>query len=179
MGSSCAGLSCLHHTGRAAEIVDAGVRNIWVFERSRVRLDVQFNKPLEEVSLNWSADIEADRPSGDDESILPAPFTLLEDGLFTLAADGLSATAEWDAVQSGEFAVSGTDAHGLRNDPFRRALRIIVDGPPTITYTDDEADSAAKPDDIVPVPVYATDDVGVAELELHYEAQLLFCLLSI
>ena len=44
----------------------------------------------------------------------------------------------------------------------------MVDEPPHLVVKGDQS-TEVRPDDVVPIDVVATDDIGVGQLELHFE----------
>ena len=147
------------YTGRHAELIDGAVGEMVVLEGSRLSLSMAFNKPVVNAVFAWT-------PASTDE--VPAPETI--ETQLDLAADGMSGALSLDAGAGGEFAILLTDRDGLSNpdEPIRR-IRVIVDEPPLVAYADSEGETEARPNDVLRLPLTASDDLGVAALELHYE----------
>ncbi len=178
------------YTGQPAQRLDGAVGETTVFERSQVRFELHFNKPIKQAEIVWYADAaaapaRAPQPVG--RATLPAgaassqPLNAGAAGAadpvravvpLELSADRTQGLLRFEALPDagGRFAVRLTDEHGLTNagDPLR-ALRIQLDQPPTIAFADQVDQPEARPDDILTLPVRATDDVGVDVLELHYQ----------
>lgn len=163
------------YTGRPARQLDGPIGRIEAFERSRLSFSVEFNKPVASAALQW-----LDREPG---ARVPAEAgdsseaEGLEDASFTLAEDGRSGTLTLTAEHGGPFTITLRDEQDVANfdrEPWE--LVIISDAPPVIEWADGgpalrEPASAidVRPDDRLPLPVVAADDVGVVELELHAE----------
>ncbi len=166
------------YTGLPAETHDGVVGRIEVFERSRLTFRMRFNKPITDAALGWlqpdslRADPQETNERDDREPISEQPQTdqVESPGRFTLARDGRAGTLELAAIRSGPFGMTLTDEFGLHN--FAEPSRILVvtpDEAPQLTLADSNGPQGVRPSDVVPVRVTATDDVGVGELELHYE----------
>ncbi|MCX7421288.1 MAG: hypothetical protein NT013_17340 [Planctomycetia bacterium] len=139
------------YAGWPAQSLDGAVGAIRVFERSRLKFKLEFNKPIETASLNW-------RHGGE-------PLT------FELAADKQSASMELvaDPKVHGPYAFAIADIHKLTNsDIVPRELVVVADEPPHLIVKGDQS-TEVRPDDAVPIDVIATDDIGLGQLELHFE----------
>ncbi len=158
------------YTGEPAQHHDVLLGEIMAIEQSHIELEVRFNKPVESAELFWL--------DGDTTHLMVKPDTLpdgtpiIERQELTLSVD--KTIAAWDATlaldsQAGRFVVVATDEYGLRNEveTYRR-LTIVADDAPELVWGDRETNIEAKADDILDIPVQATDDFGVASLELHY-----------
>ncbi len=120
----------------------------------------------------------ADRADAEPASPEQAATSLPHNALAaTLADDGRSGMLTVTADRAGPFRIELRDQRGVGNlDDEPWELLIVADQPPAIEWADageglprQDATIAARPQDKLPLPVIATDDVGVAELELHAE----------
>ncbi len=139
------------YAGWPAQSLDGAVGAIRVFERSRLKFKLEFNKPIESASLVW-------RQGGE-------PLT------FDLAADKQSALMEMlaDPKVFGPYAFAIADIHKLtNNDIVPRELIVVADEPPHLIVKGDQS-AEVRPDDAVPIDVTATDDIGIGQLELHFK----------
>lgn len=139
------------YSGWPAQTLDGAVGTIRVFERSRLKFMLEFNKPVESASLAWRHGNES----------LP----------FSVTATQQAATGEMtaDSKVTGPFAFAVRDIHKLTNtDTVPRELLIITDEPPKLTVKG-EHNTEARPNDVVPIDVSVVDDIGVGELELHFQ----------
>jgi hypothetical protein len=154
------------YTGLPAQRLDGAVGETSVFERSQVKFELQFNKPITSAEVVWFGAPSGAAPAAttDGESI--RTVTPL-----TLAADRKSGTIAFEALPEagGRFAVKLADEHGLLNpsEPAR-ALRVQLDQPPTVAFADQVDQPEARPNDVITLPVTASDDIAVHDLELHY-----------
>ncbi|MCA9054147.1 MAG: hypothetical protein KDA75_09945, partial [Planctomycetaceae bacterium] len=168
------------YTGLPAQRLDGAVGETVVFERSRVRFELQFNKPVASAEVVWLSPpvhtpiVHNQLTGAGTVAANGAPDTLTpvqEKVPFDLSSDRTSGTLEFDALPDigGRFALRLTDEHDLQNDdePLR-SLRVQPDLPPNIAFADRVDAPEARPDDVVPIPVTAEDDIAVHELELHY-----------
>ncbi|MES2791819.1 MAG: hypothetical protein V4719_19520 [Planctomycetota bacterium] len=161
------------YTGHPAKVLDGPAGEIAVLERSRMRWQLTFNKPLQAAEWHWQEDLDAagDRPLVANEK---APKAVVKRAArpvipFKLAADRLSAT--WDSVpeHGGQFRLVVRDEYGLTNDADgARQLVVTPDTAPTLTVAGSADAEVAQASDVIPVKVVATDDIGVEALELHY-----------
>jgi hypothetical protein len=180
------------YTGQPAQRLDGAVGETTVFERSQVRFELHFNKPIQQAEIVWYADAaaapaRATQPMGPGRPSAPAgaassqPLNAVAVGAadavrsavpLELSTDRTQGSLRFEALPDagGRFAVRLTDEHGLTNasDPLR-TLRIQLDQPPTVAFADQVDQPQARPNDVVTLPVRATDDVGVDVLELHYQ----------
>ncbi|MFG0334001.1 MAG: hypothetical protein ACF8TS_11615, partial [Maioricimonas sp. JB049] len=161
------------YVGTAAQTVDGAVGEIRVFEGSGLTFDLAFNKPVAAADFVWTpaAPPASNRPA--DGQLNPNapvdPENAAETQPLTIAANGTTARYELTATQSGQFEFRLTDEHGLQNagEPSR-ILIVTPDEPPRIAFEIEGNAVPARPDDTVALPVFASDDVGVATLDLHY-----------
>ncbi|QDU38413.1 hypothetical protein Mal4_27400 [Maioricimonas rarisocia] len=161
------------YVGTAAETIDGAVGEIRVFEGSRLAFDLTFNKPVVEGEFVWTPATPpaANRPA--DGQLQPneqaEPATVAEAQPLAVAEDGITARYQLTATQSGTFEFRLTDEHGLGNagEPLR-ILVVTPDEPPRVAFELEGNAVPARPDDTVALPVFASDDVGVATLDLHY-----------
>ncbi len=176
------------YTGLPARRQDSPVGRIEAFEQSRLTFHLEFSKPVVSAALTWgnagpdaadpaatdidTADPDAEPASPEQSASLP------QDALAaTLADDGRSGMLIMTADRAGPFRIELRDQRGVGNlDNETWELVIVADQPPAIEWADaagglpqQDATIAARPQDNLPLPVVATDDVGVAELELHAE----------
>ncbi|MEX1097878.1 MAG: hypothetical protein WED34_17670, partial [Planctomycetales bacterium] len=172
------------YTGLPAARHDGLVGTTTVFERSALALRLDFNKPVAKAELLWesapnSPPFQGGAGGGSPDPPLStrSPFDLPEsppresDRGLLLAADGQSATLEFAPVVGGAFAFRLTDEHGLHNSAEpRRVLAVAPDMPPVLELAGSDRDREVLPGEVVVVAATATDDVGVAQLELHWEA---------
>ncbi len=137
------------YCGWPAQSIDGAVGSIRVFEQSRLRFSLEFNKPVETAHLAWQ--------HGRD------PLNV------QLAADRRSATLEFaaDPKQAGPFSFAVADEHKLKNNDIApRELLIATDELPKLAVRGEHS-TEVRPDDVVPIEVTASDDIGIGQLELH------------
>ena len=73
-----------------------------------------------------------------------------------------------DPAVAGPFFFALEDIHKLpNNDTVPRELVVVTDEAPKLTVKGDHS-SEARPDDVLPIDVTASDDVGLGTLELHF-----------
>ena len=153
------------YTGLPARTLDGPSGRIDVFEHSELEFQLEFTKPVTHAQLVWL-------DTSDDEAAEPPPPLLCD-----LSEDGLSATLTTTVEQSGQFLFDLRDRQGVANpqgEPWR--LVVTPDAPPVIEWADTHPvmrpageTLEVRPNEQVPLPVLAVDDVGVSELELHAE----------
>ena len=163
------------YTGHPAKLMDGAAGEVTVLERSRLKWQLTFNKPLRAAEWQWQDEHDAIQPAS------PAPNTStpvpavggkkLPPAIpFKLSADRLSATWESVPEQGGMFRLVVRDEHHLTNETDgTRQLIVTPDLAPTITVSGAHESEVAQASDVVPVNVVADDDVGLGALELHYE----------
>jgi hypothetical protein len=182
------------YTGRPATSLDGPAGEIPVFERSQLKWKLTFNKPLKFAAVVWMKDAThqasghpdsshhdssgVEVPSGSGladhqgQSKLeagPANSDNAESVEMQLATDGLSAELESLTEKHGRFRFVVRDEFDLTNETeLLRHLVVTFDQPPVLTLAGSGSEGA-RPSDTISVPVQATDDVGLAALELHYE----------
>ncbi len=84
--------------------------------------------------------------------------------------EGDKAFVELSLERSGSYRVQLRDLQGIVNrDPIDYALRAVVDQPPTVAITDPGRDVDLPDNRQVQLAVEASDDFGVAKLELVYQ----------
>ena len=126
------------YTGLPAERLDGAVGETTVFERSKVRFELTFNKPVAKANVEWTgtaATPAANGPAPAAASLEPISATTS----LVLAPDRRSGVFEFDATpeQAGRFALRVADEHGLTNaDEPQRALRVQLDQAPTVAFAD-------------------------------------------
>ena len=154
------------YTGRPVETYDGIVGDIPVFERSTIEIALQFNKPVNDVSLEWLDWKPIEKLAADSA---PAETEVLpQEG--TLTVDGMAATFRFEALGSGRFEFHVADALGLTNlNETTRRLIVTTDTPPQLTVSGVSDGLEVRPDDIVPLNCRVIDDIGVGELELHFQ----------
>ena len=185
------------YTGLPAEQYTAAVLEILAFEHSQVSMQLSLNKPVQHLDLVWldlesvnRADVGRAAQAADDAPeglvlapggaplVIPAHLTgkfpgwvirAIESGV--LGADKKSAAFAFAADRPGRFVLHAIDEFGLDNakEPIR-SIDLRTDQPPAVDFADVNDQGTAKPDEIIEVPIYATDDVGLAALELHIKS---------
>ena len=142
------------YTGLEDRTVDGAVGEVMAFERSRIKAELEFNKPLARAQWLWQDSEGSAQPTA-----LP----------FQLSEDGKSATLDLVAA-SGSFAARVRDEHGLSNleEPARNLI-LIADQPPELTVTGQTDTTSARGDDVVTLEALAEDDLKISALELHIE----------
>lgn len=167
------------YTGLPAASHDGVVGEIRVFERSRLSLHLEFNKPVETAQLEWLGviaprSLEIPVPPDPDldgqmNDVVEKPIQREPLQAMSLAADRRSAQLDFTADLGGPFAFRLSDEHDLANDEEPvRVLIVAPDAAPILALADGDA-QRVRPTDVVKIDVEATDDVGLGELELHYE----------
>jgi hypothetical protein len=146
------------YSGRAVEQIEGAVGELEMLSGSRVQLSLQFNLPVEKVDLEWTPDSSGDATT-ESATVVEA----------TVGSDEMSAEVAFAPEQSGGFEFKLFDVIGPVDlqEPQRR-IRLIDDAPPTVVFTDRAAPRAGARD-VLRFPLAATDDIGLAALELHYE----------
>ncbi|MGE0377757.1 MAG: hypothetical protein AB7Q45_20280, partial [Planctomycetaceae bacterium] len=161
------------YTGRAARVLDGPAGRVEVFERSRLTFRLEFSKPVVSAALQWlspnTATDFAD-PASVAQSALPV----------TLDGDGRSGMLTLFAARGGPVRFELRDEQHVPNLPLLDEepleLVLIADEPPAVEWADvgrsgpqPGAAIEVRPGDRLPLAVLASDDVGLAELELHAE----------
>ena len=182
------------YVGRPRQTFDGIVGEMSAFERSQLVFDLKFNQPVSTAELEWlgalviPADemtLAAPRESSDDraETVEPeqrhvgayrnelVPADDLPRTAILVADDGLSASLTMPATVQGTLVFRLTDQHGLVNsdEPFRH-LKIERDQPPELEIAGGQKDTA-RPSDVYPFELSASDDIGIEELELRITLQ--------
>jgi hypothetical protein len=161
------GMNALHHDGVIGEIP--------VYANSGLTFRLLFNKPVEAAELVWASEIHFALHKNDELPEIqrkkqPEDVPRHPALSFVLSADRKSAQLETTATISGRFLFLLTDEHGLHNqEEPRRVLVITDDAAPLIELSGSDQPRSARPTDHVAVDVSVTDDIGVTELELHYD----------
>jgi len=167
------------YTGQSATQHDALLNEILAIEQSRMELRLSFNKPLTRAEIIW-LEAETTTPSRSElkqsrlkpiENVNGVPVR--EKTELPLSEDRQSAELSMVAAldgPSGRFLVRTVDEYGLqaRVEPMRR-LTIQPDRAPALEFADNEQHAAARPLDVLRIPLQATDDFGLATIELHYD----------
>lgn len=171
------------YTGQPAKSLDGPAGEISIFERSQLKWHLTFNKPLKSADFEWIQDAPIPKKlanSKPNPKVGPAPSQTKGPAklpaadapksiAFQMADDGLSADLESIAEASGHFRFVIHDEFDLSNESDSdRHLAVMPDQAPTIKLSNAESD-LAQPSDVIPVHVQASDDIGLAALELHYE----------
>lgn len=153
------------YSGRPIEVFDGIVGDMHVFERSAIEMTLQFNKPVQNVLLewkSWTSILNADSPeaaSGFEPPLSPA----------VLSADGMSARFQFAALGTGQFEFRVEDALGLTNlNETTRRLIVTTDTPPKLTVAGINDGLEMRPTDVLPLKTNVVDDIGVGELEVHF-----------
>ena len=182
------------YTGLPAGQFPAAAFEIQAFEHSQITLQLALNKPVQHLDLVWielesandtaaakAAKIEEDSPealilkTAEAQLVIPEHLRGQFPGWIIraieplpLAIDKKSAQFAFPANRPGRFILHAVDEFGLDNpkEPIR-SLDIRTDQPPTVEFADNNEQGTARPDEVISVPVYATDDVGLAALELQ------------
>jgi len=145
----------LAYTRLPAYQLDGALGETKVPEQSRLRFRVKFNKAMTAAQLRW-----LNRPVDSQET------------RFTLAPDRRSAELLMTAVASGPYSLQMQDADGFEATAGQaRSMFVVSDEPPALIVENATKGPPQRvsPFDTLPVDVLASDDYGVAELELHYE----------
>lgn len=182
------------YTGLPAGQFTATALEIPAFEHSQITLQLALNKPVLHLDLVWielesandtaaakAAKVEEDSPealylkTAETQLVIPEHLRGKFPGWIIraieplpLATDKKAAQLTFPANRPGRFILHAVDEFGLDNpkEPIR-SLDIRIDHPPTVDFADNNAQGTAQPDEVISVPVYATDDVGLAVLELE------------
>ncbi|TWT55451.1 hypothetical protein KOR42_28370 [Thalassoglobus neptunius] len=156
------------YTGLPAQQHDLVLGEIIALEQSLWMIDAEFNKPIVEAEILW-----LDGPARPDLEPLDDGTAIASITPLNIDPSGLVAHLEERLDQShpsGRFQLRLQDADGLTTVlSGSRRLTIAEDLPPTIAFGDNESLTSARPDDLFPVPIIASDDYGVDQLELHCE----------
>lgn len=149
------------YSGRPVQQIDGAVGEMQMLAGSRLSLQMKFNKPLDRSELLWWPDESAAGADAPPE-IVPA----------TLHADRRGAELELVPTGSGRFALRLADEAGIPNaaEPLRR-VRIVPDAAPRVRFTDAGGARQVSPREVLRFPVQASDDIGVAALELHFAVE--------
>ncbi|MBD3672119.1 MAG: hypothetical protein HUJ26_01220, partial [Planctomycetaceae bacterium] len=152
------------YTGRAVETYSTIAGRLSVFERSRLKMALNFTKPIESLEFEWGEFATSiDEPTNTEaSSVLPEPMIELSD-------DRTSAVVELNAMVNGAYRLILTDQFELHNlEAPPHSLNVIRDQAPEVelqTATNDRLE--VRPTDTMKVQVAATDDVAIGEMEIH------------
>lgn len=152
------------YTKRPSRSIDGVIGEIAVFERSLLRMELQFESAVARAEL-----LRGNR------AYLSAAFTPVEKPTadlahteFQLADDGRSAILEFTAEQGGAFAILLTDKNGLHNrDAPERSLRIIRDRPPEIIKESADEPAMLAPNEPLIVRAAVLDDIAIGRFQLE------------
>ena len=150
------------YTGLPAKSYDGLVGEVTVFEGSTLTFQLTFNKPVETAEFAWeklTEEIEG-QPARNEHPALG--------GELELAEDKKSATLVVTIRESHSFEVKLTDDHELTNADIPHRIVVTSDAPPELAVVNDGRNIQARPTDVVPIQVKASDDIGVGALELHF-----------
>lgn len=138
------------YAGWPAQSLDGAIGAIKVFEKSRLKFTLEFNKPVETAQLVW-------REHGGANSKLQ----------LTESKQSASLELTADPAVAGPFQFVLKDIHKLaNNDTVPRELVVVSDEAPKLTVKGDHS-TEARPNDVIPIDVVASDDIGLGTLELH------------
>lgn len=153
------------YTGRPIEMFDGVVGDIHVFEQSTLAITLTFNKPVQNVVLDWRTWKllpVAENATTPPTDIEPPPMPAV------LSGDGTSARFQFAAVGGGQFEFRVEDALGLTNlNETTRRLIVTTDTPPQLTVSGISDGLEVRPRDVLSLNCSVVDDIGVGELELY------------
>ena len=153
------------YTGRPIEVFDGVVGDIHVFEHSAIEIMLTFNKPVQNVVMDWQTWMPLPTADGVAAS---APDIEPPTAPAVLSADGTSARFQFDALGSGQFEFRVEDSLGLTNlNETTRRLIVTTDTPPKLTVSGITDALEVRPNDVLSLSCNVVDDIGVGELELH------------
>ncbi len=182
------------YTARPVRTIDGVLGDIHVFERSKVVVQLTFNKPVKPATLTWKdwTPLPVPQAATQEEGVVSGKELLPEEiaaqaagarmegskaakedapvvPVVAMSPDRMSAVMEFDALGSGAFEFSIVDDLGLRNfETTPRRLISTLDTPPVLTVKGVADGLEVRPDDTVPLNCDVTDDIGVGAVELHY-----------
>jgi|GEM_PF-2740117 len=148
-------------------------------EQAWLRLQVQTRSPIQTASLVWdqpaSAAQEAGSAVGNREK-----NSARETGLpgqtvrpMTLDSTKRLATLEWQVtpeMPTGRFVIQVKNAAGLTaRQALMRRVTVQQDQAPRVEFTATDTLSVIRPQDLLRIPVQATDDGGLSAVELHLQ----------
>lgn len=186
------------YTGLPAEHWTASALEIRAFEHSQITLTTQINKAVRHLDLVWLEQkgaamaaqgraIMANSDSAEAAGVVLDPVAPVVvpnhlQGRFpgwdiraieplTVSSDGRSGSIAFSAERPGRFVLHAVDEFDLNNprEPIR-SLDIRLDQPPAVDFADNNDSGTARPDEVVQIPVFAQDDIGLAALELHVKS---------
>ena len=153
------------YTGRPIELFDGVVGDMHVFEHSAIEITLTFNKPVQNVVMDWQT--WKPLPAADG-SAATVPEIEPPTASAVLSADGTSARFQFEALGSGQFEFRVEDSLGLTNlNETLRRLIVTTDTPPKLTVSGISDGLEVRPSDVLPLNCHVVDDIGVGELELH------------
>ncbi|HWL07676.1 MAG TPA: hypothetical protein VNQ76_04675, partial [Planctomicrobium sp.] len=161
------------YTGLPTERHDPFVGEVVAVEQSELELQLSFDKPVASAEILW---LDGSVPGGqnavrvtDTVNGVPVRFSTP----LPISEEGTSSISKLIAAMdqpSGRFVIRLRDEHDLtaRQEPIRR-LTASPDAAPRIEFVDLPQSTEARPNDIVRLSVIASDDYGLAGVELHGE----------
>lgn len=153
------------YTGRPIEMFDGIVGDIHIFEHSAIEITLTFNKPVQNVVMDW----QTWKPlSAADGAAASAPDIEPPTSPAVMSVDGTSARFQFEALGGGQFEFRVEDSLGLTNlNETTRRLIVTTDTPPKLTVSGISDGLEVRPNDVLPLNCTVADDIGVGELELH------------
>ena len=145
------------YTGLPARTTDVVFGDVPVLSGSELTFRLVFNKPLDHGTLELT------------------PVAQVTDGPGTrwdleLSDDGLTGRTSLVVSRGGPLTIGLADHDGLlHQDKTHRQLVLVEDRPPTLTLSGHDAPQAVRPGDLVEFRARATDDFGLAALQLLIE----------
>ncbi len=104
------------------------------------------------------------------KALTRAELVLADSVRLPARVDGNRAFVEYAVERSASYHIELLDRKGIANRaPIRYALRALVDQPPAVTVTDPGRDMDLPENRQVLVAAEASDDFGIAQLELVYQ----------
>ena len=154
------------YTGRPATSIDGITGDIPVFDRSQLEVRLEFNKAIQSVSLEWLGDKGTRHESANSGAATHSKQSIP----LKMSEDFKSATLKWTAELGGAFEFKLVDNYQLTNpsEPDRNLI-VTFDQPPTLRLSGSEAPTDVRAKDVFSFVATATDDIGVAAMELQYQ----------
>ncbi len=144
-----------------------------VLEQSQIEMKLAFSKPVVTSEILWldSSSPDPRHATALDESVQGLPIRHRTS--LPVSEDGLSVHWKMTAALDqpvGRFVIRIQDEHQLtsRDETIHR-LTVQQDAPPQLAFADREQVLEARPQDLIRIPVAASDDFGLGSLELHLE----------
>lgn len=163
------------YTDQEAVTFDGMLGDLTVFEDSLLQVRLQFNRTMHRAEWVWlEAPTEQNLPAPvappADENATATPLLQTpptQSMQLVLADDGRSATLEFLAQRSGQFALLVTDEHGFQNaaEPFRKLI-IRRDQPPAFFTIQQPNTVIVASDARLPFLVEVRDDVAVTQADV-------------